>query len=97
MVGSGGILVEVLRDTVFRKAPVSEAEAGRMLDELRTRALLDGVRGKPAVDRKAVAALIAGVSRFGAANGARLRELDLNPVMATPCGVVAVDWLMVLD
>ena len=63
----------------------------------RTSALLDGVRGKPPVDRKAVAALIAGVSRFGAANGARLRELDLNPVMATPCGVVAVDWLMVLD
>lgn len=97
MVGAGGILVEVLRDMVFRKAPVSEAEAGRMLDELRTSALLDGVRGKPPVDRKAVAALIAGVSRFGAANGARLRELDLNPVMATPCGVVVVDWLMVLD
>ena len=97
MVGMGGILVEVLRDVSFRKAPVSVREADAMLDELRTRAILDGVRGRPAVNRKAVAELISAVSRFGAAHSARLRELDLNPVVATPGGVVAVDWLMVLE
>ena len=68
-----------------------------MLDELRSRALLDGVRGKAPVDRDAVTRLISAVSCFGAAAGARLKELDLNPILAGPGGAVAVDWLMVLN
>ncbi len=97
MVGLGGIHVEVLRDVVFRQAPVTRAEAGRMLDELRGRALLEGVRGRPGVDRGAVAELVSAVSRFGAAAGARLRECDFNPVLAGPDGAAAVDWLVVLE
>jgi len=97
MAGLGGIHVEVLRDVAFRPAPVSEAEAARMLDELRSRALLDGVRGKPGADRHALAALISAVSRLGAAAGAQLREVDLNPVLAGPQGAVAVDWLIVAN
>jgi acetyltransferase len=97
MVGLGGVLIEVFRDVVFRAAPVTEAEALRMLDELKSRAVLDGVRGKPAVDRAALARMVSAVSRFGAAAGPRLAELDLNPVLAGPHGVTAVDWLMVLD
>lgn len=96
MAGLGGIHVEVLKDVVFRPAPVSAAEAGRMLDELRGRALLDGVRGAAAVDRAALAQLIAAVSRFGAAAGERLESLDLNPVLAGPDGATAVDWLLIL-
>lgn len=97
MAGLGGIHIEVLKDVAFRQAPVTEAEAGRMLDELRGRAILDGVRGKPAVDRAALCRLVSAVSRFGAAAGSRLAELDLNPVLAGADGVVAVDWLMVLE
>jgi acetyltransferase len=97
MVGLGGVLIEVFRDVVFRAAPVTEAEALRMLDELKSRALLDGVRGRPPVDKPAVARMISAVSRFGAAAGPRLAELDLNPVLAGPQGATAVDWLMVLD
>ena len=97
MAGLGGIHVEVLRDVAFRKAPVTEAEAGRMLDELKGRALLEGVRGGAPVDRAALARLISAVSAFGAAAGGRLRELDLNPVLAGPGGARAVDWLIVLD
>jgi len=97
MVGIGGIFVEVLRDVAFRKAPVTTAEALRMLDELRSVALLDGVRGRAPVDRMAVARLVSAVSCFGAAAGERLRELDLNPVLAGAGECVAVDWLMVLD
>ncbi|MCW5604644.1 MAG: acetate--CoA ligase family protein, partial [Burkholderiales bacterium] len=96
MAGLGGIHVEVLKDVVFRKAPVTEAEAGRMLEELKSKAILRGVRGKPGVDRQAVGRLISAVSVFGAAAGERLRELDLNPVLAGPEGVSAVDWLMML-
>jgi acetate---CoA ligase (ADP-forming) len=97
MVGLGGIHIEVLRDVVFRRAPVTPAEAGRMLDELRGSALLEGVRGRPPVNRGALTELVSAVSRFGAAAGARLAECDLNPVLAGPDTAVAVDWLMVLD
>ncbi|MBY0269248.1 MAG: acetate--CoA ligase family protein [Burkholderiales bacterium] len=97
MVGLGGVLIEVFKDVVFRAAPVTEAEALRMLDELKSKVILDGVRGKPPVDKKALARMISAVSCFGAAAGARLAELDLNPVLAGPQGVTAVDWLMVLD
>ena len=97
MVGLGGVLIEVFKDVVFRAAPVTEAEALRMLDELKCKVLLDGVRGKPPVSKQALAQMISAVSRFGAAAGPRLAELDLNPVLAGPQGAIAVDWLMVLD
>ena len=97
MVGLGGILIEVLRDVAFRKAPVTTAQALAMLDELQGRAVLDGVRGKPAVSRAAIADLLVRVSLFGAAHAARLRELDLNPVIASGPTLYAVDWLLVLD
>ncbi|MCE9640881.1 MAG: acetate--CoA ligase family protein [Betaproteobacteria bacterium] len=95
MVGLGGIHVEVLKDVVFRKVPVTTAEAGSMLDELRAKAILNGVRGSPAVDRAALTRLISSVSQFGVATDGRLAELDLNPVRAGPDGAIAVDWLMI--
>jgi acetyltransferase len=95
MAGLGGIHVEVLKDVVFRKAPVSTAEAARMLDELKSGAILNGVRGEPPVNRAALARQISAVSLFGAAAAARLAELDLNPVRAGVEGTVAVDWLMI--
>jgi len=97
MVGLGGVLIEVFKDVVFRAAPVTEAEALRMLDELRSRVVLDGVRGKAPVNKRAIAQMVSAVSRLGAAAGARLAELDLNPVLAGAQGATAVDWLMVLE
>jgi len=96
MVGLGGILVEVLRDVAFRLAPVTEAEARAMLETLSGRSVLDGVRGTPAADRAAIARFVSAVSRFGAAVGPRLRELDLNPVRVHGSKVVALDCLLVL-
>jgi acetyltransferase len=90
MVGFGGIYVEVLRDTAARLAPVSPAEAGRMLDELKMAAVLRGVRGEPPVDRTALAATICRMGQL-VADCPDLVELDLNPLVATPAGVVAVD------
>ncbi|MGJ3260976.1 MAG: acetate--CoA ligase family protein [Rhodospirillales bacterium] len=95
MVGLGGILVEVNRDVVFHRAPVTEDQALGMLERLQGKALLDGVRGRPGVDKEKLAAMIAAVSRFGAAAEGALAELDLNPALAGPDGAVAVDWLMV--
>jgi acetyltransferase len=96
MAGLGGIFVEVLRDVAFARAPVTNAQALEMLDTLRGRAVLAGARGRPALNRERLAELIAAVSRFGAACGPRLAELDLNPVLAGADGAVAVDWLLVM-
>jgi len=97
MVGLGGIFVEVQRDVVFARAPLTPEQALVLLDRLRGRAMLDGVRGLPPVNRTAVAELVAAVSRAGTALGPRLASLDLNPVRCGSEGAVAVDWLLELQ
>lgn len=89
-VGLGGIHAEVLRDTVFRLAPLDLAEAHRMLDSLRGAALLRGVRGAPAVDREALARTLVALGDLLAAHPEVL-EAELNPVLARSDGAVAVD------
>ena len=95
MVGLGGIFAEVLDDVSIRLAPVRHAEALAMLDDLRGRRILDGVRGRPAVDRSAVADLVVALSRLGVERP-DIIEVDLNPVIASPDGALAVDALVVL-
>jgi acetyltransferase len=96
MLGLGGIFVEALKDVVFASAPISEADAAFMLQRLRGRAVLDGVRGRPGVDRASLAKAICALSHFALAHP-EVAELDLNPVIAGPHGTVAVDWLMIRD
>jgi acetyltransferase len=90
VVGFGGIYVEVLGDTAARLAPVTPGEARAMLDELRMAPVLRGVRGEAPVDRDAVADAIARLSRL-AVDAPELAEIELNPLMATAAGAVAVD------
>ena len=96
MVGLGGVLAEVLDDVAIRLAPVTQPIALEMLDELRGTRLLDGVRGAPLVDREAVADVIVGVAAFAVARQDIL-EIDLNPVIASTDGAIAVDALVVVD
>jgi acetate---CoA ligase (ADP-forming) len=95
LVGLGGIFTEVLDDVAIRLAPVTKAVAGAMLDELRGTKLLDGIRGGAPVDREAVISLIVELSNLAVERG-DLLEVDLNPVIASPDGAVAVDALVVL-
>ena len=90
---SGGTLTEVMRDFSIRQAPVSVAEAHRMLASLRGFAVLQGVRGSGPSDIEAAAAVISHVSRIGAAAASWLSELDVNPliVLANGQGVVVAD------
>lgn len=90
MAGLGGIWIEALGDVAMRLAPIGSDEAAAMLDELRGSAVLDGGRGGPAVDRRSLACLIADVSAW-VARAPWLRELDINPLIATGGGLVAVD------
>jgi acetyltransferase len=91
MAGLGGVLVETLRDVQLAVAPVDEAQALAMLRSLRGAAIFDGLRGQPAADLSAVADVI---TRIGGlmADTPEIAELDLNPVLATADGCVAVDW-----
>jgi acetyltransferase len=95
--GLGGIYVEMLRDVTFRIAPFSPQEAEYMLGEIRAHALLDGVRGQPPVDKKALVDTLLRVSQL-AQNFPEIAELDINPLIVYPQGqgVVAVDMRLVL-
>jgi len=96
MVGLGGIFVEVLKDTAVRIAPIDVGEARAMLAELRGAALLDGVRGTPAVDRDAIAQLLVRISEL-AASRAEIKEMDLNPIAAYASGLSVLDARILLE
>lgn len=83
MFGLGGIHAEVFKDVVFKMAPVSNPEAEQMLGEIRSTALLDGVRGQAGVDKAALMDVLVRVSRL-LADKPQIVELDLNPVLAYP-------------
>jgi len=90
--GTGGVALELWNDVVLRLAPVTDAEADRMLGAIRGRRLFDGFRGGPRADRDALAAAIQRVSRL-IESVPEIVELDLNPLVALEPGqgVVAVD------
>ena len=90
MFGLGGIYVEVLKDVVFKIAPVTHLEASEMLAGIKTAALLDGVRGEKGIDKEAVINLIQRVSQL-LTDLPMIQEMDMNPIMAFADGVFAVD------
>lgn len=90
MFGLGGIHVEVLEDVAFRVAPLSRADAEEMTEEVRGRRLLDGVRGKLPVDRKALIQALLSLSRLLVENPC-VSEVDINPLIVLRAGCVAVD------
>ncbi|HSS90780.1 MAG TPA: acetate--CoA ligase family protein [Streptosporangiaceae bacterium] len=91
MAGLGGVLVEAWRDVQLAVAPVDEAEAVGLLRSLRGAAIFGGLRGHPAIDLGPVAGVIVRVGEL-IADHPQISELDLNPVLATETGCVAVDW-----
>lgn len=95
MVGSGGVLVEVLRDVAIRVAPVDLPAARAMIAETRLAVLLRGVRGAAGGDAEALARAIVALSNFAAAAGDSLQSVEINPVFVTPDAAVGVDALVV--
>ncbi|WP_456389688.1 acetate--CoA ligase family protein [Profundibacter sp.] len=91
--GLGGIFVEAIGDVTYRSVPIGPAEAARMIDDIRGHALLGPLRGRKGVDKAALADVLVAVSKLGVPG--RIAELDLNPVLAGPDGVIALDALIV--
>jgi len=88
--GLGGVATEVLADHAARLAPLTDADAGTLISSIRSAPLLYGHRGAPAADLAALRDVLMRVSRL-ADDLPEITELDLNPVIARPDGVVAVD------
>jgi hypothetical protein len=90
-------MVEVYDDVALRRCPIVKSEALEMIGEVKGVKLLQGFRGRPAADIDALADALVRVSQLAAALGARLAELDINPVMVLPQGegIKAVDALLV--
>jgi acyl-CoA synthetase (NDP forming) len=95
LVAAGGVLVEVLRDRRLALPPLDEARSRRLVDRLRIRPLLDGVRGAPPADIDALVRAVVGLSWLAHDLGEHLEALDVNPVICGPAGCVAVDALVI--
>lgn len=95
--GLGGIYVETLKDVTFRVAPFSRQEAEDMLTEIRAHALLEGVRGKPAMDKEAIVDTLLRVGQL-VQDFPEIAELDINPLIVYPRqqGAIAIDMRLVL-
>ena len=91
LVGSGGVLVEVLRDVQLAPAPLRQVDALAMLRRLRLWPVLEGVRGRPALDVAAAADALVRLSFLAADFGPRLVEMDVNPILLRAEGATAVD------
>jgi acetyl-CoA synthetase (ADP-forming) len=90
MFGLGGVFVEVLHDVAFRVVPLRPKDARAMMQEIRGFPILQGYRGRPAVDLSALEAILLKLSTL-AEQHPEIGEIDLNPVFAYPAGALAVD------
>jgi hypothetical protein len=97
VVGFGGVLVELLRDSVVELAPINADEAARMLAKLKGAALLEGFRGGPAVDLVKLADIVVRVSEFAADQQGCVAEADINPIICSGERMIAVDALIVRE
>ncbi len=90
MFGLGGIYVEVMKDVVFKIAPVTEVEANEMLSKIKAAKLLDGVRGEKAIHKASVIEIIQRLSQL-VCDLPMIEEMDLNPIMAFEDKAFVVD------
>jgi acyl-CoA synthetase (NDP forming) len=94
LLGAGGVMTEIYRDIVLRMAPVSEGEAGEMIEQVKGFAAIRGYRNLPRGDLKALARAVSAFSRLALAQGRPVLEAEVNPLIVRADGVVAVDALV---
>lgn len=95
MVAPGGTLVELFDERQSARAPVGVAQAEAMIRRLRVSRLIDGVRGDAPRDMVAAARALADFSQACAALCGKVAEIDVNPVVVTTSGAIAVDALII--
>src|SRR4051812_38883086 len=95
VVAAGGIYVELLGDRKVALPPVDGATARRMVESLRCRPMLDGARGRQRADVGSVVSAVVAMSQLAVELAPALAAVDVNPLVAGPDGVLAVDVLLV--
>lgn len=96
MFGLGGVFTEVLKDVVFRVAPLEKRDAMEMTQEIRARRILDAIRGLPAADVDQLCEILIRVGEIGLEHDA-IKEIDINPLILSGSKPIAVDALIVLS
>ena len=98
-IGAGGILVELLQDSVTLLLPSSREDINEVLGSLKAAALLRGYRGKPVADMAAAVDAIINIQQYALSHADQLQELDINPLMVCEAGAgaYAADALIVIN
>lgn len=96
MVGTGGIFAELFKDIALELPPLNEKLARRMLERLNIYPLLQGYRGRPAVNIDKLVEVLIRMS-YLAADYPEITELDINPLLVKPDGVIALDGRVVIN
>lgn len=94
--GIGGIFVEVYKDVSFRLIPVTSNDVEEMINEIQAKSLLEGFRGMAPVDKQELISLVLNISNLVNENPV-IKEMDLNPVVATTEGLKVVDARIILE
>lgn len=94
--GLGGIMVEIFQDVSLRLLPLTRDDALAMIRNIRGHKLISGFRGHLPVDEQALADCILAVAKMAESN-AEIIEIDLNPVIAYPDGILVVDARMIVN
>ena len=92
--GAGGVLTEVLSDTISLLVPVNDIEIRLALEKLKIAPLLIGYRGQPAADMDAIISAVQAVQAYVTQNADTLVEVEINPLLCTPDKAAAVDALI---
>ncbi|NOY69617.1 MAG: carboxylate--amine ligase [Deltaproteobacteria bacterium] len=96
MLGAGGVTAELINDTSFRVAPIDEIEAGDMMNDLASRAMLESFRGQAPVDRKSLCRCLTAMGQIGLEHD-EVYEIDINPMIIKNDGqICAADALVVV-
>jgi len=94
--GAGGVLTEIIGDTVSVLIPAPREELRAALRSLRIAPVLAGYRGAPGADMEDVLDAVMAVQEFVKQEYSRLEEVEINPLICTPSGAVAADALITI-
>jgi acetyltransferase len=95
MFGLGGVMAEIFQDTAFAMAPLTLKDALDLISRIKGQKLLNGFRGAPPVNREELAGILSALGAIGLRDR-RIKEIDINPLMITSSGAVAVDATIIL-
>ena len=96
LIGLGGVLVEILKDVVFRLCPTTKERALDAINSIKSKKLMEGFRDLPKVNKEKLAELMVKISNLAWEYKDYIAEMDLNPVIANNEGIWTVDARIIL-